>query len=72
MLRAKKILGYIAERIEFQDPEPEASPLRVEEYLELYCQDQVSSLSVLMAPSPSSRSFLLVEDVPSDGRDRFY
>lgn len=52
MLRVKKILAYVAERI---DPTPEADDaeqdaeqvteaLKPEEYLELYCNDQVSSL----------------------------
>jgi Domain of unknown function (DUF3337) len=41
MLRAKKILTYVAERIEAQPTEPEANPMKVEEYLELYCHDQV-------------------------------
>jgi WD repeat-containing protein 48 len=41
MLRAKKILAYVAERIEAQPPEPEPNPMKVEEYLELYCHDQV-------------------------------
>jgi WD repeat-containing protein 48 len=44
MLRVKKILAYVAERI---DPVPEgeeqaADALKPEEYLELYCNDQVS------------------------------
>lgn len=42
MLRAKKILAYIAERI---DPtfteEPAEDALKPEEYLELYCQNMV-------------------------------
>lgn len=40
MLRVKKILGYVAERI---DPTPDTDPnaLKPEEYLELYCYDQV-------------------------------
>lgn len=40
MLRVKKILAYISERIEpEQDEDPNA--LKPEEYLELYCNDQV-------------------------------
>lgn len=44
MLRVKKILAYVAERI---DPAPEGqeqapNALKPEEYLELYCNDQVS------------------------------
>ena len=42
MLRVKKILAYIAERIEPQPEEPEPDALRPEEYLELYCNDMVS------------------------------
>ena len=45
MLRAKKILAYVAERIEPQqkeDKEQNPNALRPEEYLELFCQNQVS------------------------------
>jgi WD repeat-containing protein 48 len=39
MLRARKILGYVAERIEpAQDP---AIAMPPEEYLELYCNNQL-------------------------------
>lgn len=40
MLRAKKILAYVAERIEAPpDPEhPDPNAMKPEEYLELYCQ----------------------------------
>lgn len=43
MLRARKILGYVGERIEPKDTEKEGEGqgLRVEEYLELWCQNQV-------------------------------
>lgn len=44
MLRVKKILAYVAERIdpvpEGEEPAPDA--LKPEEYLELYCNDRVS------------------------------
>lgn len=40
MLRAKKILAYVAERIE---PKNEEEVMKPEEYLELYCHDQVCS-----------------------------
>jgi len=44
MLRVKKILAYVAERIdppvEGEEPDPDA--LKPEEYLELYCNEQVS------------------------------
>ena len=45
MLRAKKILGYVAERIEpaRDAKEEEEGRLRPEEYLELWCQGQVSA-----------------------------
>jgi WD repeat-containing protein 48 len=42
MLRVKKILAYVAERIEPAPENPEADALRPEDYLELYCYDQVS------------------------------
>lgn len=43
MLRVRKILSYVAERIEAPEEELEADAdaLRPEEYLELYCNDQV-------------------------------
>ena len=43
MLRVKKILAYVAERIEAAPEQPDPEALRPEEYLELYCYDQVSS-----------------------------
>lgn len=43
MLRARKIMSYVAERIEPKAKEgEEENPLRAEEYLELWCQNQVS------------------------------
>lgn len=56
MLRVKKILAYVAERIDptLEEPEhdPEQNPdaLRPEEYLELYCNEQVS-----LQEGPTSR-----------------
>ena len=41
MLRAKKILAYVAERIEPLPEKPDPNALKPEEYLELYCQNQV-------------------------------
>jgi WD repeat-containing protein 48 len=48
MLRARKILGYVAERIEppptkeeQEKTEAEGTALRPHEYLELYCNGQV-------------------------------
>lgn len=41
MLRVKKILSYVAERIEAPSEAPGENDLKPEEYLELYCNDQV-------------------------------
>lgn len=41
MLRARKILHYIADRIEPAPEKVDPNALRPEEYLELYCQSQV-------------------------------
>ncbi|QIW98991.1 hypothetical protein AMS68_004509 [Peltaster fructicola] len=49
MLRARKILAYVAERIEPQDDKEAANSLRPDEYLELWCQGQrVPNLMTLM------------------------
>jgi WD repeat-containing protein 48 len=54
MLRARKILGYVAERI---DPgmvglsEDDPARVRPEEYLELWCQDKVCSSSLISVRS---------------------
>lgn len=42
MLRVKKILAYVAERIEAAPENPDPNALKPEEYLELYCYEQVS------------------------------
>jgi WD repeat-containing protein 48 len=44
MLRAKKILAYVAERIEpgLDDDKDKEGALKPEEYLELWCHNQVS------------------------------
>ena len=42
MLRVKKILAYVAERIEAAPEHPDPNALKPEEYLELYCYEQVS------------------------------
>ncbi|GAB1313383.1 hypothetical protein MFIFM68171_03593 [Madurella fahalii] len=51
MLRVKKILAYVAERIdpvpEGEEPDPDA--LKPEEYLELYCNDQLLPLKMTLA-----------------------
>jgi hypothetical protein len=44
MLRAKKILSYVAERIEPAPDKPDPEALKPEEYLDLYCHDQVRAL----------------------------
>ena len=51
MLRAKKILAYVAERIEQPaDPEnPDPDAMRPEEYLELYCQGQKVDVNMTLA-----------------------
>ena len=50
MLRAKKILSYVAERIEPAPSEPvDADALKPEEYLELYCQGQPVPLYMTLA-----------------------
>ena len=41
MLRAKKILAYVAERIETPPEHPDPNALKPEDYLELFCQNQV-------------------------------
>ena len=49
MLRVKKILAYVAERIEPAPENPEPDALHPEEYLELYCYDQVRSQSLFLS-----------------------
>ncbi|KAI0205782.1 WD repeat-containing protein [Astrocystis sublimbata] len=41
MLRVKKILAYVSENIETPPEEPDPDALKPEEYLELYCNDQL-------------------------------
>ena len=41
MLRAKKILAYVAERIELMPEKLDPDALKPEEYLDLYCHDFV-------------------------------
>lgn len=41
MLRVKKILAYVAERIDPSSDESDEGALKPEEYLELYCNEQV-------------------------------
>ncbi|MCJ1228200.1 hypothetical protein MMC12_004861 [Toensbergia leucococca] len=49
MLRAKKILAYVAERIESQPELPDPDALRAEEYLELYCHNQLIPPTMTLA-----------------------
>ncbi|MCJ1472507.1 hypothetical protein MMC13_001155 [Lambiella insularis] len=49
MLRAKKILAYVAERIEPQPEHAEPSALKPEEYLDLLCQDKVIPHTMTLA-----------------------
>ncbi|KAI6248727.1 hypothetical protein HI914_02707 [Erysiphe necator] len=49
MLRVKKILAYIAERIESIPEIPNASSMKPEEYLDLYCYDQKLPISMTLA-----------------------
>jgi WD repeat-containing protein 48 len=52
MLRTKKILAYVAERIDPANPdEPAESVMPPEEYLELYCQKMVCSSLILYSQS---------------------
>ncbi len=41
MLRARKILQYVAERIEPETEQEDPDALKPEQYLDLYCQNQV-------------------------------
>lgn len=46
MLRTKKVLAYVAERIDPANPdEPAESAMAPEQYLELYCQKMVKIFS---------------------------
>jgi len=49
MLRARKILSYVAERIETPTTTEESDGLRPEEYLELYCHDQLIPPTMTLA-----------------------
>lgn len=55
MLRVKKILAYVAERIDptFEQPENDAEPnpdvMKAEEYLELYCNEQLLPINMTLA-----------------------
>ncbi|KAI0106974.1 WD repeat-containing protein [Nemania sp. FL0031] len=49
MLRVKKILAYVAERIETPPDEPDPNALKPEEYLELYCNDRLLQNTMSLA-----------------------
>ncbi|MCJ1420427.1 hypothetical protein MMC32_006784 [Xylographa parallela] len=49
MLRAKKILAYVAERIEPQPEHPDPDAMKPEEYLDLYCHDQLVPPTMTLA-----------------------
>ncbi|OBT94260.1 hypothetical protein VE01_07849 [Pseudogymnoascus verrucosus] len=49
MLRVKKILAYVAERIEALPENAEPDALKPEEYLELYCYDQKLPVTMTLA-----------------------
>jgi WD repeat-containing protein 48 len=54
MLRARKILGYVAERIEPAPSKEDVEAGKVmkpEEYLELYCNGQVRHIRLLLTSS---------------------
>ncbi|KAK8862627.1 WD repeat-containing protein [Apiospora arundinis] len=49
MLRVKKILSYVAERIDPSLEEADENALKPEEYLELYCNDQLLPIDMSLA-----------------------
>ncbi|KAL4968796.1 uncharacterized protein BDV14DRAFT_187564 [Aspergillus stella-maris] len=49
MLRAKKILAYISERIEEPTGDPAQDSLKPEDYLELYCNDNLITPNMTLA-----------------------
>ena len=59
MLRAKKILGYVTERIDTDSDTLKPDALKPEEYLELYCQNQVS------CPQPAQSTALYSHPLPN-------
>ena len=71
MLRAKKVLVYVAERIDPADPDnPDANPFKPEEYLELYCQNTVSSHPIAFR-SRFATDALLVTKGKKRGRENW-
>ncbi|KAL4931527.1 uncharacterized protein BDV17DRAFT_280075 [Aspergillus undulatus] len=49
MLRAKKILAYVSERIEELTNDPTQDAMKPEEYLELYCNDNLITPNMTLA-----------------------
>ncbi|KAG8527502.1 uncharacterized protein KY384_007654 [Bacidia gigantensis] len=49
MLRAKKVLAYVSEKIETTSMRADASALKPEEYLDLYCQNQLVEHNMTLA-----------------------
>ncbi|KAL2754617.1 hypothetical protein ACRALDRAFT_1063415 [Sodiomyces alcalophilus JCM 7366] len=49
MLRVRKILAYVAERIDPPPEEPDPDALKPEEYLELYCNDMLLPNTMTLA-----------------------
>ncbi|KAK8250398.1 WD repeat protein-like protein [Phyllosticta capitalensis] len=49
MLRARKIMAYVAERIEPAPEQPDPDAMRPEEYLELYCNGQLIPPTMTLA-----------------------
>ena len=70
MLRAKKILAYVAERIEPQPEEEDPNALRAEEYLELYCPNQVCFIPRTYSSENRNSNYLsLVGRANNDARN---
>lgn len=49
MLRAKKVLAYVAERIETPSEQSDSDSFKPEDYLELLCQDQLVAHNTTLA-----------------------
>lgn len=79
MLRVRKILSYVAERIEAPEEESDPDALRPEEYLELYCNEQVcypvhvnvyTSANTVALVAGSHDEFSDAPDARLEGRQR--
>ena len=70
MLRAKKIVSYVAERIETPNPdEPEEDAMKPEEYLELYCNNMVCIAPTVYSIRFDSKLILLAATAKHDTGD---